>query len=101
MEGREAQVVVINADDSQTSFTFDALVENEDGRCSTVCARGSALQASGTRACFHWRATSSELIPSAYGAKIVRTLPGRGGSARPEPGCGQHAGSKPTQPNPT
>jgi len=31
MEGREAQVVVINADDSQTSFTFDALVENEDG----------------------------------------------------------------------
>ena len=40
MEGREAQVVVINADDSQTSFTFDALVENEDGLCSTACAGG-------------------------------------------------------------
>jgi hypothetical protein len=28
---QEAKVVVVGADDSETSFSFDALVENEEG----------------------------------------------------------------------
>jgi hypothetical protein len=31
----EAQVVVVGADDSETSFAFDALVENEEGQICT------------------------------------------------------------------
>ena len=30
---QEAKVVVVGGDDSETSFAFDALVENEDGAC--------------------------------------------------------------------
>ena len=31
MEGAAAEVVVVGADGSETSFTFDALVHSEDG----------------------------------------------------------------------
>ena len=30
---QEANVVVVGVDDTETSFTFDALVENEEGEC--------------------------------------------------------------------
>lgn len=32
----EANVVVVGADDSEISFTFDALVESEDGGCQVL-----------------------------------------------------------------
>jgi hypothetical protein len=37
---QEAQVVVVGADDAEVSFTFDALVESEDGESiATGCCR--------------------------------------------------------------
>ena len=41
---QEAQVVVVGADDAEVSFTFDALVESEDGESIATgrCRLGTA-----------------------------------------------------------